>query len=171
MEAIIEFIFGNLFFVILVLGAIYNMFMKKKAQEESTKEQERKGGSGVPNQAPVPTKIDWKEIFRQEDAPIEKPRPRPVLSIPQQEVVKIQKPQTELEKHRAHLEEKRDEQKKKREKSEKVSPILNDEIKDSIGGNSYFHNLTKEEVVRGVVWTEVLGKPRAKKPLERFYQK
>ena len=173
MEAIFEFIFANLFFVILVLGALFNLFMRNKSQEEAKKEQEKKRRAQGSGNAPQTQEIDWKEIFRQEQSPAQTRPERPVAveTMPQQFERIEQTAQTEIEKQRALLQKKQEELLKRREGIEESSPIFNGEIRDTASGKSYFHNLTKDEVVKGVVWSEVLGKPRSKKPLDRFYSK
>ncbi|WP_216830054.1 hypothetical protein [Alkalihalobacterium elongatum] len=163
---ILDFLLGNIFFVILILGALWNFFSR---QAESKKEAEQ--GKRPQREQ----EIDWKEIFRQEQAPVERDKPtvarevepsfEPSFEPIHKEVVTTSDRRTEMEKLRNQLEE-------KRKKLKKVEHATNAAISDSpITSNEIgrkkpkleldFQNISQQDAMKGIIWSEILGKPRA----------
>lgn len=166
MEGLIEFIFGNLFFVILIAGALWNLFMRNKANEEEQKRQQQKRQQQRRTGGSPQQEVDWKEIFKQERKPVEKAPPAPAQPTAYQ--LEVEQPvsvSNEYEKQRVEVKRKEREVSKKLEILEQ-SPILAKEIgKRGPSLHLDFNNMTGNDVVKGVVWSEVLGKPRAKRSL------
>ncbi|MDE5413895.1 hypothetical protein [Alkalihalobacterium chitinilyticum] len=166
---ILDFLFGNIFFVILILGALWNFFSR---QAEARKEAEQ-GKKPQREQ-----EIDWKEIFRQEQAPDERDKPQPTVArdvepsfepsfepIRQEVDTAAKDRRTEMEKLRDQLEEKRKKLKHAEISTQSAisdSPIMKNEIgKKRTKLDLDFQNISQEEAMKGIIWTEILGKPRA----------
>ncbi|WP_078428847.1 hypothetical protein [Alkalihalobacterium alkalinitrilicum] len=164
---IFDFLFGNIFFVLLILGALWNFFSR---QAENKKEAEQ-------GQKPKrEQEIDWKEIFRQEQAPVERETPQPTVTreiepsfepIHREVGTAVSDRRTEMERVRDQLEEKR---KKLRQTESKSitdaaitdSPIFKKEIgKKSTKLDLNFSNISQKEAMKGIIWSEILAKPKA----------
>lgn len=164
---IIDFIFENLFFILLIGGAILNLLGKGKKEEQQNKKKQAP-------QKPVP-EIDWKQIFEQEAKPIEPKQVQPIEPIePETEPIFVE--ETEInpfEEEQKKLLQKQAELQKLEEDLQKVSSpqMVENIVNRKLTRQTYFHKITKDDVVRGVVWSEVLGPPRAKRPLEKIYRK
>ncbi|MFV8826700.1 hypothetical protein [Alkalihalobacterium sp. APHAB7] len=166
---ILDFLFGNIFFVILILGALWNFFSR---QAEARKEAEQ-GKKPQREQ-----EIDWKEIFRQEQAPDERDKPQPTLArevepsfepsfepIHREVDTTVNDRRTDMEKLRAQLEEKRKKLKRAEGRTQSAiseSPITNNEIgKKQTKLDLNFENISQADAMKGIIWSEILGKPRS----------
>ncbi len=174
MEGIIEFLFGNLFFLLLILGALFNFFIRAGKKEEPP-----------PKKRPqrAEEEIDWREIFRQEQAQTEQERKQSAPPVRMEKIphvgdssVDISVPtvheySTEIERKRQELAQKRKQLENRPIDVSEQSPIFTNEIgKRRSALQMEFNQLTNEDAKRGVIWAEVLGKPRAKRPHETFYK-
>ncbi|WP_096201310.1 hypothetical protein [Bacillus sp. FJAT-45350] len=165
LEAISDFIFGNLFFILLILGALFNFFMRGEKKEESPQRRQRR---------PAEDQVDWKEIFKQEGSQTNQEQSSPSQVRPERTEVsspsELSQHVEAIEQRRAELLQKKEEIRLKRNdiskgNIEESSPIFSNEIgrkSSSLGLN--FNKITNEEAMKGVIWSEVLGKPRAQRP-------
>ncbi|WP_078552776.1 hypothetical protein [Bacillus alkalicellulosilyticus] len=155
---IVDFLFNNPFLLILIAIWVFNRFRRQASAQQQQQGQPQKQAQRQEQE------IDWKEIFRQEEFPEqEKPAPRPLQPSPA-EILPIE------EDRRTSLQIERDEL---RQKQELVNNnIFTGGISDGIKVNEigkkpglalHFNQITNEEAMKGVVWAEVLGKPRAKR--------
>lgn len=146
----------------LIIGAILS-FLQRGREQEAKKETEQRGsGNGDAKQ----TEIDWREIFRQEaDFEPKQQKQR------QQTYTYTEEPQTSTEgfNRSNELLEKYEKAKRDKKVAErkiggnlKDSPIYKDDITAQRKIELDFSSISSEEAVKGVVWSEILGKPRAK---------
>lgn len=146
-----DFIFGNFIFIIIIGGAIAKFLLQNKTDSSEKKWT-----------IPKPVKeIDWQEIFQQEAEPVEQNPHRSIETFPKNELTLERIEAQQVQNFPEKVAEKR-----------QVYPVINSTIyagepKKNAQKKSYFHQLTKDEIVRGVVWSEILGPPRAKKTLEK----
>ncbi len=156
-----------MFFVLLILGALWNFFSK---QAESKKEAEQ-GKKPQREQ-----EIDWKEIFRQEQAPVERDKPQPTVArkvepsfepVQPEVAIPTDDRRTEMEKLRDQLEEKRKQLRQTESRAPDAiadSPVIQKEIgKKPTKLDLNFSNISQKEAMKGIIWSEILGKPRAKR--------
>ncbi|MCD8511976.1 MAG: hypothetical protein LRY73_20435 [Bacillus sp. (in: Bacteria)] len=176
---LIESILGNPFLLFIIIAALLSFFRGANQQQEQK-------GSGKPakgNQTGDQGEIDWREIFRQEQAPVDSEEHRrtndPYSTARSQEAKAAREPveerysapaPTEKEMNRGNKElyEKYEEAKRRKakafENAEKYddSPIFTQDLtRTSMKLN--FNNISKEEAVKGIVWSEILGKPKARR--------
>lgn len=163
---IIDFIFDNLFFILLIGGAILNFLGKNKEEQKPNKKKPT-----IPK--PI-QEIDWKQIFEKESEPVEPKRAQKVepIELETEPIVIEEMIASPIEEEQNKLLEKQAELKRLEEKLKQVPTraMAVKELPIRKTGKSYFQQITKDEVVRGVIWSEVLGKPRAKRPIERIYR-
>jgi hypothetical protein len=160
MEQLLEFLFSNPLFLIIIIGAIAS-FLKRGREQEA--EEPRKTSAPRP---PVKKEqeVDWREIFRQEDEAVPAPvRERYSTTATKQETIAIEASRSnELLEQYEKAKRKKKEVTKRNELVTKNSPIYKDDLTVTNKINLNFANITSEEAVKGVIWSEVLGKPRAK---------
>lgn len=163
MEDLLSIVTGNPVLLFIIIGAILS-FLKRGKEREANKET-RKPGAPETEETPS-AEIDWREIFRQEE------KPEPVSksergqsytyteqSVPSSAAVNNQRGNELLEKY---------EKAKQNKEAAKIfahsiedSPIYKGDISQS-EVKLDFSRITKEEAIKGVVWSEILGKPRSK---------
>ncbi|SDY51818.1 hypothetical protein SAMN05421736_102159 [Evansella caseinilytica] len=177
MDALIDLLFGNPFLLFLIIAGIVSFLQRlgNKGKQEETK---KTAGRPAQGRAAEKKEIDWREIFRQEEAPPAKQEHRPAPAMSQAETSRgtNQVPynmednaESELEKAKNQLHNRYEELKKKKELALKQankladSPIVRSEIADNrSGGILDFKNVSGDDIVKGIVWAEVLGKPKAR---------
>jgi hypothetical protein len=161
MEQLLEFLFSNPFFLIIIIGAIAS-FLKRGREQEA--EEPRKTSAPRP---PVKKEqeVDWREIFRQEDETTPTPvrdRERYSTTATKQQTVAIEASRSNELLEQYEKAKRKKEVTKRNELVTKNSPIYKDDLTVTNKINLNFANITSEEAVKGVIWSEVLGKPRAK---------
>ncbi|WP_017728392.1 hypothetical protein [Halalkalibacterium ligniniphilum] len=185
MEALFEFIMANLFFFLLIIGGLYSFFTRManggEEQQKKRGQQQQRPRQGQNNQSPrrEEQEIDWREIFRQEAAePERNPHPQSTAQAERYEFeppsVGDQELQASINKQQAlydrYEEAKEKKQETSRQLSDKVSSfdraISKDKKRDSLDLN--LNNLSNKEVMKAVVWAEVLGRPRSRNPHQSF---
>ncbi|MCT8139679.1 hypothetical protein H1D32_19370 [Anaerobacillus sp. CMMVII] len=154
-------IFTNPILLFFIIGAILNYLKKGNEQEEE--KGKRKPGSPV-RQETQQKEVDWREIFRQEaqtEPAQKKQQPQSYsYSEPKEISAEVQRRNELLEKYEKAKKNK--ETAKRTERISKESPIYKDDITASNPVTLDFSNITRDEAVKGIVWSEVLGKPRSK---------
>ncbi|RXI99401.1 hypothetical protein DS745_14310 [Anaerobacillus alkaliphilus] len=167
MNQLLELLFANPFLLIIIVGAIFS-FLKRGREQEAQRETRR---PSAPKAHPVSdessrNEVDWREIFMQEEAqqpPTRKVQPVQSYSYNESPSVseEVQRRNELLEKY--EIAKRNKEAQKQKELSIKDSPVYSGDLtanKNKI--NLDFSNLTKEDAIKGVIWSEILGKPRAK---------
>lgn len=150
MESLLEVIFGNAAVLFLVIGAIVSFFNKKSTVDEKSKETQTKQ-----KQPKKTEEIDWKQIFRHEENTPTEHTEKEVLSFDQPH--EVSSPNEYMKKY--------EEVKQKNSRSKVVdsrSPIYKDDVTRSKPDLEIdFSNISKHDAMKGVIWAEVLGRPRA----------
>ncbi|MCD8501252.1 MAG: hypothetical protein LRY71_05670 [Bacillaceae bacterium] len=152
MRDLLDIILGNSFLMVVIIGAIFK-FLKAKGEAEET--QKKASEKAQPNQKKK-DEVDWKQIFGLEEVFEEQKVP--------------EKPKTKKEsspKLTNQYIEKYDEVKRQnrgtKKKENDQSPIYKDDITKAKNELDIdFSKITKHDAMKGVIWAEVLGKPRAK---------
>lgn len=175
MEGLFQFFAESPFILFIIIAALLGFFRSGNAGKEQQQRQPQRGQQGQQRSAPdkQEQKIDWKEIFQQESRPTE---PQPTasrsqdmaeetssneVSLSRQTDAEIHNASTELQERYEKLQE-RQEQAKRRTASLDNSPYAR---KDNIQKTKPkvqldFSNISRDEAVKGVVWAEILGKPK-----------
>ncbi len=162
MEDLLRMITSNPILLFLIIGAILS-FLQKGKEEQGKRETQKRGGAAGKGKQP---EIDWQEIFRQEEKSDPKPTRQTETTYtyteehPTASIDGISRSNELLEKY-----EKAKQNKKAAEiigKNLKDSPIYKDDLTNSKEVKLDFSNISREEAIKGVVWSEILGKPRAK---------
>ncbi|MFB4164880.1 hypothetical protein ACE1TI_13880 [Alteribacillus sp. JSM 102045] len=183
MQAIIELLLSNIFIIVLLIGGLISVFNRNKQQEE-TNRRTRQGGENK-------KEVDWKTIFQQESDKRDNPQRRPTKPVPEAdaELVRPEKNNTtetnkQLDQYQERLEQLRSKQKAAEEKMKKIenSPVFEEAIGEAHAGSdktassrSQFVSITRKEAINGIIWAEILGEPKARRPqinnLQRQYRK
>lgn len=177
MDAFIEFLLGNIFFLFIAAAGIYSLFNRGRQRTEDDGSQ-NKPVSGQPKRTGS-GKIDWESIFQQEK-PEERRSPqgeRPTKPVPEAEGEFVRGQSTDPASGRtAQYYEKMEQAKKRRSEADKkptddTSPIFNQALDNtrssqSIGSSSKvsFSSPSHEDAKNGIIWSEILGKPRSQRP-------
>lgn len=164
MQQLLDLIFGNPLLLFLIIGAFLS-FLKRGKEEEAQRETRKPGApraQGRPeNQR---NEVDWREIFQQEAGTDSAPKKAREQSYTYREetTTEVNRSQELLEKYeKAKLRKEKAEQNVSRQ-SLKNSPIYKDDITASNKVSLDFSSISRDEAIKGVVWSEILGKPRAK---------
>ncbi|WP_417899543.1 hypothetical protein ABN702_04295 [Bacillus haimaensis] len=186
MGTIIELFLSNPLLLVLLIGAITGLFGKKSKQEEQKRrQQQRQSGqqqteartqSSYPNnetgyrEAKHEKKqdsFDWDiDIFNETKEELEK-KVRETLSP----YLEKKKEQVVTAKQTAPsaMKEKVQELSIKQQEIVKNSPILKEELQLSEGKVVKNNKINPKRVVEGVMWAEILGQPRSRKPHTPIY--
>ncbi len=186
MESLMEFIVQNIFFVVIVIGGLISLFnrMSGNGQEEQKKQQRQQR----PEQRQA--KVDWREIFKQEEADTKPDRPRePTFSSSSQEGSRDSSSSTTPQFDRGGIDDLlgeqqqlqdryeearlRKEQTTRRIREERTHHSFLDEKSNRSSGSLdlQLNRLSNKEAMKAVVWSEVLGRPRGRQPHSTFARK
>lgn len=178
MESIIEFIFANFVFVAVIIGGLLSLFSRMANSGQQQEQQQRRQQHPGQNQE----KVDWREIFRQEEGESGPSQPRqPTYVGPRQSegarsttsptASQVESGMNDLlneQQLQNHYEE-------ARRRKEKVARRTREQVNehDRTGGSLDLHlnRLSNKEAMKAVVWAEVLGRPRARQPHNTFARK
>ncbi|MGO4887229.1 hypothetical protein ACJ2A9_05700 [Anaerobacillus sp. MEB173] len=172
-DNLFQFIMQNLFFFLLVIGGIISFFQRLGGEEEKKKQQRQQGRpqrqqrpQGQQRQPGREPKIDWDEIFRQEKNNPNQSRPtqqnRPI-SRTEETIAPIDERRNELYER---IEAAKREKEKANERLERAvdSPIFkNDITKSGSKLDLNFKKVSAEQAMKGVIWAEILNKPKARR--------
>ncbi|RKD73034.1 hypothetical protein ATL39_2236 [Sinobaca qinghaiensis] len=178
MDAFIEFLLGNIFFLFIAAAGIYSLFNRGRQRAEDDGSQ-NKPVSGQPKRTGS-GKIDWESIFQQEK-PEGRRAPeseRPTKPVPEAEGEFVRGESTDPASGRtAQYYEKMEQAKKRRSEAEKnpiddTSPIFNQSLDNRrslrsteiSSSKTSFSSPTHEDAKNGIIWSEILGKPRSQRP-------
>ncbi|WP_062050068.1 hypothetical protein [Bacillus sp. JCM 19034] len=169
--------FDNLLPFIVIIGALISFFGRianeKKEQERKQQQRRQTPAQQQQSEQQVETneqQIDWRDLFNTDEFEQKTSWPGAESAEPSKSQMQQVESEDRLEK----------EQKKQIERREKLEKRLK-EIKqqtaktrqqsaatESSGLNLQFDQLSNKEAMQGVVWAEVLGRPRAKQPHQTF---
>lgn len=179
----IDLFLGNPFLLFVVIAAIISFFQNSGGNKKE--DQRRKAAPRSPQRSSRDVQkrremeIDWREIFRQESAPIEKPQhERKYVSNwdePKSDSIEPYKTPIEIEEETnyANIEllEKYERLKEKQSLiNEKVQTIQQMEItskplmttKKAKQVKLDFRDISGEDAIKGIVWSEILSKPKSR---------
>ncbi len=173
MEQLLDFIFSNFYFVLILIGLFYTMFFRKSPLEKP----ENRPGSRPANRPNRPGRAGRMPDFggspvfppkparTREQTPPEIEQPLPVerrepraeygepVPIPEYTLPDEPEPQTGLV-QAADLSSRTD---------RRVQPSAASPAVEKSGGGTF----TRDELTRAVVWAEIIGPPRARRPYRR----
>ncbi|WP_377910750.1 hypothetical protein [Bacillus daqingensis] len=159
MLSFINLLFESPLLLFFILAAIFSFIQSRSGQKQEENSQPR-----VPEQRQEQSdreasekEFDWRDILFETEEKQEEKQPQ------RQEKAQTDSPaQTEMEKHYEQLRKKQRQAEKSASKLQK-SPIVKKDITATAEQKVTidFNNMTKQDVVKGIVWAEVLGKPKA----------
>ncbi|WP_240376588.1 hypothetical protein [Bacillus piscicola] len=162
MGSIIEFLFSNMFIVVLLIGGLVSVFNRNKRQQQGKEDSSEK------KERPV---FDWETIF-QENKPEKEPQNSPSRG---QEEATVSSDELQTSDTYDRYEKKREELREQainaEEKMKQLgnSPVFEEQIGTSLGGvpsaskpHPRFSSLSRKDVVDGIIWSEVLGPPKSR---------
>ncbi|MGY4690353.1 hypothetical protein [Salibacterium sp. K-3] len=154
MEALFELIFGNIFILALVIGGLISLFRRTAGSESSEtsgrrEQEDRKQVSQEQNKRPADS--------------------RPTRPVPEAEQ-ELSKPETPAEgRYESQMEELRKKQERARELSNTAGQTLAASSAAAAGKKRRVAGsivpVTPENARQGVLWSEILGEPKAKRKM------
>lgn len=160
MEALFELIFGNIAFIIVVIGGIISFLKRASQGEEQTKQKK----SFKPH-------LDWPEIEidqpKVETHLPKQSRPKVAREIQPTQYIEVELPANPFNEKLKKMES--DSQHINR--STNSFPRKIDSIQTSPEIDINVRDINQKKVIEGIVWGEILGPPRAKKKHMYSYMK
>ncbi|MBB5173941.1 hypothetical protein [Texcoconibacillus texcoconensis] len=170
MEQLINLLFESPLLLFFIVAALLSFFQSGGKSDDRQGPGERR--SPQPNDQGE-KEIDWREIFRQEEAPPTTRKPSAERSQPKSPSMGDQeKPDlSNIETVNQELQDRYEEIRRKKEQAakqaEKIgdSPIIAPDRPKKKRSNVDidFHSISKNEVVKGVVWSEILERPKGQR--------
>lgn len=194
MERLIEFLLSNFYYVIIVIGLVYTMFFRKSPLERPPENrpaprpqnpQQRPtarpsdrmpdfGGAPmfppkprpapaqpVERKGPPPVERRAPEVERQGPAPVDRREPRPDIAIPSQPVYRSPDPIREPSPGRSSDSADFPPIERAPASTAPSAAISAAALEDSAP------RLSRDDLTRAIVWAEILGPPRARRPYGR----
>src|SRR5690625_2236794 len=168
-ENIIVFIFENLFFVIIVLGGIFTALSNKKDSQEKTESNEDRGGVFFKEKQEYKPPVSSQEVKKQE--PVKRSHrnedDQRGIVLGRMEASPVSKTMQALAKHDHHestMFSKDDFHREERIKLGRSQPSKAEKRHKK----RIRKNLTKKGLINGIIMSEVLGPPRARKPYQNI---
>lgn len=154
----------------LILAAIFSFIQSrassgKEEQQRPRPQQQEDGRTQRPSGEGRPD-VDWKDIFFER----EETKQEPKKEEPQRQAPADPESSKSMTAIQEHYEKVRKRQRRAEESAGKIedSPIVKGDLTSQANQIDLdFKNMSKQDVVKGVVWSEVLGKPRAKQKRHR----
>ncbi|WP_158735058.1 hypothetical protein [Alteribacillus sp. YIM 98480] len=179
MEAIFELLMNNFLFIALLIGGLISVFNRNKQQEEANKKTKQEDTNRK--------EVDWETIFQQESDRNDVPEHRrPTKPVPEAEAELVKPENQEISKTHEQYKERIEELRKKRETAEEkmknieASPVFDEGIGSDVPiaqqsrsiSRSRFASISRKEAINGVIWSEILSEPKARRPhANNFYRK
>lgn len=162
MENLISLLLDSPLLLFFILAAIFSFIQSRSgskeqdAERQTSQPQSYEQGEEVSSERRQQKEFDWKDIlFEGEKQAKQQQKP--------QESDKPSNSQTEMQKH---YEKVRERQRQAEQSTAKIenSPITRGDITKSENSpvDIDFSNMSKQDIVKGIVWSEVLGKPKAR---------
>lgn len=167
MEQLIEFVTGNMWLVIAAVVFLLSLFRKAKGEETQKGGMPDFGGNGS-----APGRQGGSPVPKQQGGPAPAPRPR------QQPVHGSPRPQAKQAVHTDSQHSERDRQQPGASRQQPASSATKSFQAANVNSGERPAALRSpasgeagaEEIRNAILWAEVLGPPRAKKPYRRPYQ-
>lgn len=185
MGAILEFLFTNPFLLIILIGTIYTMFFRKSPAEKQPGNRPPNRPAARPNNrmpnfggSPLmpPKPVQQTQVHREEPRPVQQTQvyreePKPIAQRPQLRVLpggSASAPNVSVNERLNHAAADEWIDPNYASAVESVRPVKSPVTAVS-GVNSTVvpQSLTKNDLARAIVWSEILGPPRAKRPFRR----
>ncbi|MDT8861789.1 hypothetical protein N0O92_16370 [Alkalihalobacillus sp. MEB130] len=172
LENLLEFIAQNFIFVAVLIGGLISMFGRMAGGGQEQQEKRRNTNQRPRQPQQQEEQVDWRDIFKQEEMKPE-PQPQPVqaqtieqpqLDVPLERDLREQELRDRYDELRKKREKNPEWNRKKREETTKVS-------RDREGLDLQLNRLSNQEAMKAVVWSEILGRPRARQPHNTFARK
>jgi hypothetical protein len=164
-EQLISFVMDNFYIVIIVLGIVYSLFFRKSPLERPPNRMPDFGGGGRPRPDQRPSSADSRSPAseRQTSAPVPVEQPE-WIETRQQEQMPIERGTPIHAPARADIGYVDDVlARPARSTQEKVIVQQSQKTKMRFGAEA----LTHDDLSRAVMWAEILGPPRARRPHRR----
>lgn len=145
-----EFLFENPFILVILIGIISSFFKKSKNEPKPNTKQPKSFVESIPKRIQ-----DVLEEFEKSQADPARTLQTDYLEAKKQAEAKINQLQEQQKKYMEKVEELETEKQRKRHVAAHVE--------NEIGTNNSF-TLDKEKLVDAIIWSEILGPPRSKKP-------
>ncbi|MFC0473468.1 hypothetical protein ACFFHM_23900 [Halalkalibacter kiskunsagensis] len=176
LENLFEFIAQNFIFVAVIVGGIISMLGRLAGGGQ---QQEQRGRQNQrPNQQPNQQreeKVDWRDIFRQEEIEPEREVKRQSHSPQVESAPATITVEDDQLKRQQEIQDRYDELRQKRENATRKGREIRDEMQSSNKNHEqldlHLNQLSNKEAMKAVVWSEVLGPPRARQPHKTFIRK
>ncbi|MCM2677854.1 hypothetical protein [Alkalicoccobacillus plakortidis] len=171
MEQLISLLFSNpLYLVIAIFGLVSLLGRMAKGGQQTNQRQNQQGQHQPTSAKEEPGKIDWRDIFNQEEVKTEPTRVEPKEQNQETYAPSQHREPDARDEMYQRLEEMK---KKKQEAQQKASKQLsvsaaNQDLTRSSELDLNFKNISSKEAMKAVVWAEVLGKPRSRNPHQSF---
>ncbi|MCR6110385.1 hypothetical protein HXA35_08585 [Bacillus sp. A301a_S52] len=183
MEGLFNLLLESPIFLFIIIAAIMSFLRGNKQDEKQTRRQRPQGQQQrrTPSQSEEEQEVDWRDIFRQEERPTEpqsteswsnrersenKSYSEPtVSSLPQEAENELSKTNRELHERYERIK-KRQEQAAKQVGEIGDSPIMQGDLTRSAAKPKVqlnFSHISREEAIKGIVWSEILAKPKARR--------
>lgn len=152
MDQLIELITGNSWIFIIIIAIVSSMFNRSgKKESEST--------------TPIPLPKSLRPFFEMED---EEDQPREVKKELRernaQHIEEVTEPENTKNIFQTYLDMQDKNETENTKTVEHPAPVA---IKKPIGTQRSYKGISKSKVAEGIIWSEVLGPSRAKKPFQR----
>ncbi|MCE7794207.1 hypothetical protein K8O68_17640 [Salipaludibacillus sp. CUR1] len=182
MEGLFNLLLESPLLLFFIIAAILSFIQGRGRSEEEEKKGPRRPqqqrDQSSPESAPSrrENEVDWKDIFRQEERPTQ-PQPtvtrggeenkreaeRRVSSLPRDAEKELSRSNRELHERYERIQSRK---KRASEQTDKIenSPIFEGDLtrgKEKVRLD--FSNVSREEAIKGVIWAEILGKPKARR--------
>ncbi|WP_018923716.1 hypothetical protein [Salsuginibacillus kocurii] len=194
MEELLQFLFANIFWIILLLGGLFSVFNRQSGNQERQSGEQQRRTSNQPQSQDGNRRepVDWRELMREvqgkesDDHPTSRAPERgsPINSSPREagdqsssheaaEAEQTSKAHQEYNEQMEQLKRKKQEAKEKLANEGGLGEAIDDsgllkEAKSRIASSAQvdleLEKLSKDEAMKGFIWSEVFGEPRAKKP-------
>ncbi|MCU9613921.1 hypothetical protein OEV98_10145 [Caldibacillus lycopersici] len=149
----IEFLLNNPFLIVIIIGAITSFLGKSK--------QEKKGSATEPVKTFPP-----RTIQQETEQPLQKPSSTEQPVVQKKTVVEVvqkEKKAVMTESHSGLQSQQTAKTKALQKEMDHLQHVLTKK-QATVATNIPTRNITKSNVVDGIIWSEILGPPRAKKP-------
>ena len=181
MQGLIDTLFGNPLLLFFIIAALFSFFRRAGGGNQ---EQGKGQNTNPPQNRRTTTeqdKVDWREIFTQEqthredggDGPHNDParsynddRNQSPIPADESRATTAEKERNQANRDLYDKYEKAKQRKEVFKNPEEIgaSPIsdeIRDKIKPKVSLN--FNNISRDEVIKGIVWSEILNKPKSRR--------
>ncbi|MFA9455850.1 hypothetical protein ACERJO_03680 [Halalkalibacter sp. AB-rgal2] len=166
-------LFSSLLPFIIIVGGLISFFgrMTKENNEKQQQQQRQQTSPGQPQQEPKAEtanekQIDWRDLFNTDEFEQKTswPGSEPVKASEDEQQNSDLKQEQERQREKKRKLDERLKKIRKRSSAQSGEPVAS----ESNGLNLQFDQISNKEAMKGVVWAEVLGRPRARQPHQTF---